>query len=96
MYYFIYIGISPGRGGSRRGRRGGHRENRGGGHKGGADGEPSSSDRGRGKRGGGHPSGLSGKDIGLWYARRGKEKKKQRDIENVRLNNCQYFCNIYV
>eukprot|EP00111_Clytia_hemisphaerica_P005132 TCONS_00014777-protein len=36
---------------------------------------------GRG-RGGGHPSGLSGKDIGLYYARRGKERKKIAEVEN--------------
>eukprot|EP00795_Rhopilema_esculentum_P010997 gene10997-19837_t len=35
---------------------------------------------GRGRRGGrGHPSGLTGKDIGLWYAARGKEKRKAHE-----------------
>ena len=73
IYYFTFsfLGI---RGSGRRGegRRGA------GGSRGGGE--------GRGGRGrGGHPSGLSGKDIGLWYARRGKERKKKLDIENVRI-----------
>ena len=39
---------------------------------------------GRGKRGGrGHPSGLTGKDIGLWYAARGKEKRKAHEAREV-------------
>ena len=30
-----------------------------------------------------HPSGLSGKEIGLYYARRGKEKKRERELSEV-------------
>lgn len=35
--------------------------------------------RGRGR----HPSGLTGKEIGLWYAARGKEKKRNRELTEV-------------
>jgi len=35
--------------------------------------------RGRGQGRGKHPSGLSGRDIGLWYASRGRAKKKERE-----------------
>ena len=35
--------------------------------------------RGRGK----HPPGLSGREIGLWYASRGRAKKKEREAREV-------------
>jgi len=38
--------------------------------------------RGGGGRGGGHPSGLSGRDIGMFYARRGKAKREKLDVSN--------------
>jgi len=45
-----------------------------------------SSDGGGGRRGRGrgrHPSGLSGKQIGLWYARKGQEKKAKKELKQV-------------
>ena len=72
--------------GIRGGRRGDGR--RGGGNRGGGRGSGDGGSRGRGGGGpgrGGHPSGLSGKDIGMWYAKRGKERNKKQDIENVKL-----------
>jgi len=85
---FFFLGVSSGggRGGGR-----GHRGYRGRGRgrdRGGGDGD------GRGS-GRGHPSGLSGKDIGLWYAKRGKEKKKKLDIENVRSVFSIYFQSVF-
>ena len=72
MFRFKFnLGIAGGRRGD--GKRGG-RGNRGGGRGGGGGG-------GRGR--GGHPSGLSGRDIGMYYAKRGKERNKKQDIENV-------------
>ena len=38
---------------------------------------------GRGRGRGGHPSGLTGKEIGLWYASRGKAKRKETEIREV-------------
>jgi len=52
-------------------RHGGHRDRRGGGRGG-----------GRGSRRG-HPSGLSGREIGLWYAARGKERKRKKELQEV-------------
>lgn len=56
---------------------------------------------GRGRRGGGgHPSGLTGKEIGLWYAARGKEKKKKRELTEVSMSDttCKQltYCNINI
>lgn len=45
-----------------------------------------SNDGGGGRRGRGrgwHPSGLSGKQIGLWYARKGHEKKARKELKQV-------------
>lgn len=41
--------------------------------------------RGGGRRGGRgrHPSGLSGKQIGLWYAAKGKRNKAERELKQV-------------
>lgn len=39
--------------------------------------------RGRGRGGGGPPAGLSGKQIGLYYAKRGKERKIARERNEV-------------
>lgn len=72
---YLFSGI---RGGSERGRGGRGRGGRGRGGRG--RGNDGGNDRG-GR--GGHPSGLSGKDIGMWYAKRGKERKKKLDIETV-------------
>ncbi|XP_048582367.1 ATP-dependent DNA/RNA helicase DHX36 isoform X2 [Nematostella vectensis] len=47
---------------------------------GGSGGRRGSGDGRRGGRGR-HPSGLSGKDIGLWYASKSKEKKKKRELD---------------
>ena len=38
--------------------------------------------RGRG-RGGPHPPGLTGREIGMWYAQRGRGKKKERELREV-------------
>ena len=40
---------------------------------------------GRGGGRGKHPSGLTGREIGLWYASRGKEKRRKREIAEVLL-----------
>ena len=40
--------------------------------------------RGRGRGRGGHPSGLTGRELGLFYAARGRAKKKERDLKEVR------------
>lgn len=41
--------------------------------------------RGGGGQGGRgrHPSGLSGKQIGLWYAAKGKRNKAERELKQV-------------
>ena len=44
--------------------------------------EFSGDDQGRGRHSR-HPSGLSGKQLGLWYAARGKKNKEKRDIKQV-------------
>ena len=62
-----------------RGRGGGGGRGRGG-RGGGGGGEG----RGGGGRGG-HPSGLKGKDIGLFYAKRGKERKVARERNEVQM-----------
>ena len=53
------------------------------GGQGGGDGGRERRGRGRGQGRGTHPSGLSGREIGLWYARRGKEKKRKRELDQV-------------
>ncbi len=51
--------------------------------------------RGRGGRGGGGgerpPPGLTGRDIGMWYAKRSKEKSARFEREGV----CVIFCHLF-
>ena len=59
-------GYGSRRGGRRGGRGGGRGRDRGGGGRGGG-------------RGGGPPPGLKGREIGMWYAARSKQRKKEEE-----------------
>lgn len=47
--------------------------------------------RGQGRGRGKHPSGLSGKEIGLWYAAKGRAKKREREVREVCTLNVGFF-----
>ncbi|XP_042210560.1 ATP-dependent DNA/RNA helicase DHX36-like [Homarus americanus] len=79
-----------GGGGWRRGRgRGGWRGGKGRGEGGG--GGEEGRGRGRGSRRGGRPPGLKGKEIGLWYARRGSERREreEQNLPSISMNDNQ-------
>nr|XP_039270270.1 ATP-dependent DNA/RNA helicase DHX36-like [Styela clava] len=70
--------------GGRRGGRGGRRGGYGRARRSNMDdnGEWKQRSAGRGRGRGGHPSGLKGRDIGLWYAQRGKERRLEKEMHN--------------